>query len=80
MLIDCKILENSTGRFTLERVEQNQRSCWNKWKECGNANYYLAILWKNDVYFVHLGTIDFKEKSIDLKIRMPAKRGFYYEN
>lgn len=77
-LIDCKTLENKSGTFSLERLEENQRSCFERFKQCGNNNYCLAILWNNNAYFVNLSNIDFKnKKSINVKDLIIVKRGFY---
>lgn len=76
-LIDCKTLKNKNGLFPLNRIEENQRLCYKKWKECGNEEYYLVILWNNDVYFVSLDDIDFSKKSYDLKTEEPIWEDFY---
>lgn len=77
ILFDCKTLASKNGLFPLNRVEQNQRMAYKRFKECGNKYYYLAILWNNNIYLVNLDDIDFKEKSIDLKNKIPYKENFY---
>lgn len=77
-LIDCKTLENKSGTFTFNRLEENQRSCFERFYETGNYNYWLAILFQNDVYFGCVSQTDFKEKkSINVKDFFIIKRGFY---
>lgn len=80
-LIDCKTLENKSGNFTLQRLEENQRLSYQKFKECGNGNYFLSILWNNNIYFVNLSNLDFNnKKSINVKNFPIIKRGFYEDN
>lgn len=77
MLIDCKTLNNKNGLFSLSRIEENQRLAYKKFKKCGNNNYYLAILWDNDIYMVNMFFINFDLKSYDLKKESPRWRNFY---
>ena len=65
--IECKNLENSTGRFPLSRIEMNQTLSYKAFKECGNSNYILAIRWGDNVYFIDFGLVQFYDKSIPLK-------------
>ena len=65
--IECKNLENSTGRFPLSRIEMNQTLSYKAFKECGNSNFVLAIRWGDNVYFVDFGLVQFYDKSIPLK-------------
>lgn len=76
-LIDCKTLTNKNGLFNLKRLEENQRLAYKKFKKCGNDNYYLAILWDNDIYMVNMSFINFDLKSYDLKQEKPMWRDFY---
>lgn len=76
-LIDCKTLDNKNGLFPLSRIEENQRLAYKKFKECGNNNYYLAILWDNDIYMLNMSFINFDLKSYDLKKESPKWRDFY---
>ena len=75
-LIDCKTLENKNGIFNLSRIEENQRLAYQRYVACGNKNYSLAILWKNDIYIVQLAEIDFNGKSINLNNFFPIWRNF----
>lgn len=80
-LIDCKTLENKSGNFTLERLEENQRSCFERFYETGNHNFFLAILFQNNVYFCPISQIDYKnKKSFNVKDLIIIKRGFYENN
>lgn len=78
--IDCKTLVNKSGTFTLERLEENQRLAFQRYKKCGNRYFYLAILWNNDVYQVWLDEIDFDKKSINVKNHPIIVEGFYENN
>lgn len=75
--IDCKTLNNKNGLFPLNRIEQNQFFAYKKFKKCGNENFFLAILWNNNVYFVPMSDVLFEEKSIDLKQKIATWRNFY---
>lgn len=70
-LVEAKNLENKNGRFTLDRVEENQRLAYKKFKKCNNSNMILAIKWNNSVYFIDFGLLQFVDKSIDLKLIKP---------
>lgn len=75
-LIECKTLENKSGLFPLSRIEENQILAFKRLKECGNCCYNLAILWEDTVYFIPFDSIDFNQKSIDLKNQIPFIRKF----
>ena len=77
-LIDCKTLENKSGTFDLNRVEQNQVFSMRKFNKCGNYNYFLAILYQNNVYFVLL-TKELLEnnKTINVNNYVALWRNFY---
>lgn len=76
-LFDCKTLENKTGLFTLKRVEENQRLAFKKAKKSGCDEFYLSIIWNNDIYCIPFNSINFSEKSISLKNIKPYLEGFY---
>lgn len=77
-LIDCKTLENKSGTFNLDRVEQNQFFSMKKFNRCGNYNYFLAILYQNNVYFVLLTKKLLEEnKTINMKNYIALWRNFY---
>jgi hypothetical protein len=78
ILIDCKTLNNKNGLFPTLRIEENQRLAYEKFKACGNDNYYLAILWQNKVYIIPMNSINFLDKSIDLK-KYKEKWSEFYE-
>ena len=73
-LVECKNLENSTGRFPLSRIEQNQLLSYRRFRKCGNFNYITAIKWKGNVYLVDFALFQFFRKSIDLKEIEPSFR------
>lgn len=75
--IDCKTLENKNGLFPINRIEQNQVFAYKRFKKCGNENFFLAILWNNNIYFIPMFDVVFEEKSIDLKKKIAMWRGFY---
>lgn len=76
-LIDCKTLNNKNGLFNMSRLEENQRLAYKKWKKCGNKNYYISILWNNDIYLINLDEVDFNNKSIMVRNNIPYWRNFY---
>lgn len=76
-LVDCKTLESKTGRFTIERAEQNQILAYKRFKKCGNKNYFYYILWNNDVYTIPMEDIINAKKSIDVKKYIAIWRNFY---
>lgn len=78
--IDCKTLNNKNGLFPISRVEENQRLAYKRFKKCGNDNFFLAILWNNNIYFIPMFDVAFEEKSIDLKKKIAMWRGFYENN
>lgn len=75
--IDCKTLHNKNGLFPVNRIEQNQIFAYKRFKKCGNENFFLAILWNNNIYFIPMFDIIFEEKSIDLKKKIAMWRDFY---
>ena len=70
-LIECKNLDNKSGKFPLSRIESNQWLAYKKLKECHNSNMVLSILWDNKIYFVNFDLLQFFNKSIDLKTLEP---------
>ena len=75
--IDCKTLHNKNGLFPIDRIEQNQVLAYKRYKKCGNDNFFLAILWQDNIYFIPMSDILFECKSIDLKEKIAIWRGFY---
>ena len=76
-LIECKNLDNKSGKFPLSRIESNQFHAYKKYRECGNTRFVLAIQWNNAVYIYDFGLIVLmkdKIKSIDLKEVQPNWR------
>ncbi len=77
-LFDCKTLSDKTSRFPIHRIEENQRLAYDRFKKFNNhSDFSLAILWKNNLYYIEFDTIDFNAKSIDMKCQIPKKEGFY---
>jgi len=68
ILVDCKTC--STHLFPISRIEQNQWLAYEKYRKCGNMNYYIAIKYKEDIYMIPMNTIDKTAKSIDLRTQM----------
>lgn len=73
-LIEAKNLDNTTGRFPLNRVEMNQHLAYKKYRSCKNTNFVLAINWNDGVYIIDFGLIQFYKNSIDLKALEPNFR------
>ena len=65
ILIDAKT--SSTYLFPIERIEENQRNAFKRYKECGNKDFILAIKYKNKIYYKNLNDINFKDKSFDIR-------------
>ena len=77
-LFDCKTLNDKTTKFPIHRIEENQRLAYNRFKKFNkNSDFSLAILWKNNLYYIEFSTIDFNGKSIDMPSQMPVKENFY---
>jgi Holliday junction resolvase len=75
--IDCKTLSEKSRCFPTSRIEDNQLLAYKRYKKCGNDNFSLAILWKNDVYIVPFNIIDFTAKSFEMSECIPVWRNFY---
>ena len=65
-LIECKNLESKSGRFNLNRIEQNQWLAYRKLRQCNSSNMVVAILWNNNVYFINFDLLGYFDKSINL--------------
>lgn len=65
-MIEAKNLENKSRIFNLERIEMNQKLAYNKFRECKNSNFILAIKNNNNVYFIDFGLLQFYNKTIHL--------------
>jgi len=70
--IECKNLENKSGRFDLDRIEANQSLAYKTYRECGNTNFIVAILWNDNVYFLDFSILQFYDKSIPLSKLQPS--------
>lgn len=66
-LIDAKVCESDV--FPFSRVEGNQRTAMELWKQCGNGTGWFAILMRGEIYMLSYNSIlDFeslKEKSLN---------------
>jgi len=65
ILIDCKTCK--TKYFQISRIEQNQWLAYQRYKKCGNTEYYLAIKYKDDIYSIPIDTIKRNTKTINLE-------------
>lgn len=74
--LECKNLENKSGIFNIDRVEENQLLAYKRFRECRNHNFILAISWNNNVYFINFDLLEYYKKSIDLKQIEPNIKGF----
>lgn len=48
--IDCKTCVNK--RFSIERLEDNQITAFDKWIACGNADPYVIVEHGEDIYVI----------------------------
>lgn len=72
ILIEAKNLDSANGIFPLNRIEQNQIFAHRRYKQNGNYNFILTINWNSAVYTINFDSINFDEKSIDLKKLEPC--------
>lgn len=70
--IECKHLANKSGRFDLERIEANQSLAYKAYRECGNTNFIVAILWNNKIFFLDFSILQFYDKSVPLSKIQPS--------
>ena len=67
-MIECKNLDNKSGIFDCERIEQNQINAYKMFKSKHNTNFVLAINWNGGVYIIDFGLVQFfYPGNIDLK-------------
>ena len=50
LAMDCKTCVSST--FNINRLEDNQIMAFERWIKCGNADPYIAVKHKNNVYLI----------------------------
>ena len=55
-LIDCKVC--SAKGFALSRIEPNQETAMEHWKQCGNGTSWFAIRFADEIYMVSKVEID----------------------
>lgn len=77
--MEAKNLENKSGIFNLDRIEMNQILAYNRFRECKNSNFILAIHWNNCIWFIDFGLLPLYKKSIDLKQIEPNIKEFCKE-
>lgn len=54
-LIDCKVCSN--GKFSLNRIEENQSLSMELWRECGNGVGWFALKFGDKIYMAPLGLL-----------------------
>lgn len=68
MAIDCK---TSVKRmFSINRLEENQKMAFDKWKACGNEEPLVAVKYKDRVYLIQYSHLKGMEV-IDLEKEIP---------
>jgi len=72
--IECKTLADSQHYFPIDRLEDNQRMAFRKWRECGNHFINIAVGWRGKVYMIEysilesLGKVDLNLMEADYEI------------
>ena len=70
LAIDCKTSAKAT--FSLNRLELNQKTAFNKWMRCGNLMPLVAVRYQGKLYYIKYdelkaGYVDLrKRRGIDL--------------
>ena len=54
-LIDCKVC--SRGRFSFDRIEENQTLAMELWRDCGNGDGLFALNFSGEIYMVTLDSL-----------------------
>lgn len=54
-LIDCKVCKNDV--FPLDRIELNQHLAAERWRECGNGEYWFALKTSEGVRLIPYKTL-----------------------
>lgn len=49
-LIDCKVCKNDV--FPLNRIELNQHLAAERWRECGNGEYWFAVKTSEGIFII----------------------------
>ena len=63
--IECKTLASNRRYFTIDRLEENQKMAFKKWKICGNNNRWIAVEWRGDIYIIRYERLE-REGKIDM--------------
>ena len=58
VLIECKVCNNKSHRFSFERIEANQWLSCSLWNQCGNGTSWFALKVEDKVYMVSFETIN----------------------
>lgn len=67
MAIDCK---TSVKRmFSINRLEENQKMAFEKWKACGNEEPLVAVKYKGNIYLIPYSHL--KMEVVDLEKEIP---------
>lgn len=64
LAMDCKT--SSTKRFSVSRMEDNQKLAFQKWRLCGNTEPYVLIKYKDQILFIQYSALE-KSGVIDLE-------------
>ena len=74
-LIDCKVCSN--GKFSLNRIEENQSLAMELWRECGNSTGWFALKFGDNIYMVPLATLQAIRNIRTTITEMFAAKGCY---
>lgn len=64
LAMDCKTCVSST--FNISRLEDNQIMAFERWIKCGNADPYIAVKHKNNVYLIRYSYLK-ERRSINIE-------------
>lgn len=71
--IECKTLDKKTRSFTLDRLEDNQRMAFQRWRDCGNGEPLIFVWHDHDVK-----VIEYKDLEANGKINMYGENGLWH--
>ena len=57
LVADCKTCKN--GIFRIERLEDNQRLAFQKWRDCGNGEPAVFVKYNDSVYVIRYCELEF---------------------
>lgn len=61
--LDCKT--SASNRFSISRLEENQRLAFDKWLKCGNEMPMVAVEYEEEVYLIRY---DYLEQAGTIKL------------